>query len=135
MRSRPDVQSGIKTGGKLSCSRESIAAWRPRVATLLAGLCLLGAACGETLSPAPDVVGQVFVLVSVNDAELPYRISEDAHSASELVADTLVFRDADSVVYHRTYRWVTEDENSLWPDSRPRAYETLPGGRLLITEE
>lgn len=102
---------------------------------LLAGLCLLGAACGEPLSPAPDVVGQVFVLVSVNGAELPHRVWEDARSATELVADTLVFRDADSVAYHRMYRWVTEDENSLWPDTRARAYEPLPGGRLLITEE
>lgn len=102
---------------------------------MLAGICLLGAACGETLSPAPDVVGQVFALVSVNGAELPHRFWEDAHSANELVEDTLVFRDADSVAYHGTYRWVTEDDHSLSANRHTRAYEPLPGGRLLITEE
>lgn len=107
---------------------------RPAIAPLLASICLLCAACGEALSPAPIAVGQVFVLVSVNDSELPHRIWEDAHSVYELVADTLVFRDADSVAYHSTYSWVTDDDHSLSSETHPRAYAQLPSGRLLITE-
>lgn len=108
---------------------------RPAIAPLLASICLLCAACGEALSPAPIAVGQVFVLVSVNDSELPHRIWEDAHSVYELVADTLVFRDADSVAYHSTYRWLTDDVHTLSSNTYARAYEQLPDGRLLITEE
>jgi len=108
----------------------------PRVVfRLLAGICLIGTACGDAVSPSPDVVGQAYVLVSVNGADLPHRFWEDAHSASELVADTLVFRDADSVAYHQSYRWVSGDEEIWSSDTRTRAYQQLPGGRLLITEE
>ncbi len=102
---------------------------------MLAGICLIGTACGDPVSPSQSVVGQVYVLVSVNGAELPHRFWENAHSANELVADTLVFRDADSVAFHQAYRWITESEEIFSSNTKARAYQQLPGGRLLISEE
>ena len=134
MRPRVIKQNGIMNSDRLFSPRGSLASLRPGAAAFLAGMCLLVAACSDTQSPPLDTVGHVYVLVSVNGEELPHRFWEDAISANELVADTLVFRDVDSVAYYRTTRWVTDDGHRSFSNSDAKAYEQLPSGRVRITK-
>ena len=127
--------NGISKSERLFSSSRSSTSLKFGTAAFAVGICLLGNACSETVSPTPDAVGKVFVLVSVNGAELPHRFWADGHLANELVADTLVFRDADSVAYYRTTRWVTGDDQRLSSNTHAKAYEQLSSGSILITQE
>ncbi len=111
-----------------------ILAWA-RNATLSASACLAVAGCGNSLGPVPEIVGQTWVLLSVNGQDLPMKTWEDSVAYNELLADTLVFRDADSVSSLRVNRFVapTLDETTAY--TTVRAYDMLAGERLLITKE
>ena len=106
-----------------------------RYAAAIACIGLTQASCGNPLVPIPEIMGHTYALLSINGEELPIRTWEDSSSYNQLIADTLVFLDADSVAYFVVSRFVTPTSDDTSSYTITRAYKQPSKETLLITKE